>query len=48
VLAVLERPSLPVALLKIHAGYATLFSFFASEGGPSRIHETFIGKVYDA
>jgi hypothetical protein len=48
VLAVLERPNLPVALLEIHAGYATLFSFFASEDGPSRIHETFIGKVYDA
>jgi hypothetical protein len=47
-LAVLERPNLPVALLKIHAGYATLFSFLPSEGGASRIHETFIGKVYDA
>jgi hypothetical protein len=47
-LAVLERPNLPVALLKIHAGYATLFSFLPSEGGPSRIHETFIGQIYDA
>jgi hypothetical protein len=48
VLAVLERSDLPVALLKIHAGYATLFSFFASEGGPSRLVETFIGQIYDA
>ena len=47
-LAVLERSNLPVALLKIHGGYATLFSFLPSEGGPSRVHETFIGKIYDA
>jgi hypothetical protein len=48
VLAVLERSNLPVALLKIHAGYATLFSFLPSEGGPSRVDETFIGQIYDA
>ena len=47
-LAVLERPDLPVALLKLHAGDATLFSFLASEGGPTRVQETFIGKIYDA
>jgi hypothetical protein len=47
-LAVLERPSQPVALLKIHAGEATLFSFLPSEDGRSLVHETFIGKIYDA
>ena len=47
-LAVLERPDLPVALLKIHAGEATLFSFLPSRSGPSLVHETFIGKTYDA
>jgi hypothetical protein len=47
-LAVLERPDLPVALLQIHAGEATLFSFLPSQGGRSLVHETFIGKIYDA
>jgi hypothetical protein len=47
-LAVLERPSQPVALLKIHAGEATLFSFLSSQDGRSLVHETFIGKIYDA
>jgi hypothetical protein len=47
-LAVLERPDLPVALLKIHSGEATVFSFLPSQGGPSLVHETFIGKIYDA
>ncbi len=47
-LAVLERPDQPVALLKIHAGEATLFSFRPSQGGRSLVHETFIGKIYDA
>lgn len=47
-LAVLERPDQPVALLKIHAGEATLFSFLPSQGGRSLMHETFIGKIYDA
>jgi hypothetical protein len=47
-LAVLERPSEPVALLRIHAGEATLFSFLPSQEGRSLVHETFIGKIYDA
>jgi len=47
-LAVLERPNQPVALLKIHAGEATLFSFLPSHGGGSLVHETYIGKAYDA
>ncbi len=47
-LAVLERPDQPVALLEIDAGEATLFSFLPSEGGRSLVHETFIGKIYDA
>jgi hypothetical protein len=47
-LAVLERPSEPVALLKIHAGEATVFSFLPSQEGRSLLHETFIGKIYDA
>jgi hypothetical protein len=47
-LAVLERPDLPVALLKIHAGEATLFSFLPSREGRVLVHETFIGKTYDA
>jgi hypothetical protein len=47
-LAVLERPDQPVALLKIHAGEATLFSFLPSRGGRSLIHETYIGKIPDA
>lgn len=47
-LAVLERPGLPVALLQIHAGEATLFSFLPSEEGHSLVHESFIGKTYDA
>jgi hypothetical protein len=47
-LAVLERPNLPVALLKIHSGDATLFSFLPGEGGGTQLQETFIGKLYDA
>ena len=47
-LAVLERPNQPVALLRIQAGAATLFSFLPSEGGRGLVHETYIGKVYDA
>ena len=47
-LAVLERPGQPVALLRIHAGEATLFSFLPSQHGRSLVHETFIGKIYDA
>ena len=47
-LAVLERPRQPVALLKIHAGEATLFSFLPSEDGRGLVHETFIGRIYDA
>jgi hypothetical protein len=47
-LAVLERPNQPVALLRIDAGDATLFSFLPSKGGRSLVHETFIGKIYDA
>jgi hypothetical protein len=47
-LAVLERPDQPVALLKISAGEATLFSFLPSEGGRGVVHETYIGRVYDA
>jgi hypothetical protein len=47
-LAVLERPDQPVALLKIHAGEATLFSFFPGEGGRSLVHETYIGRIYEA
>lgn len=47
-LAVLERPDQPVALLQIHAGEATLFSFLPSQGGRTLMHETYIGKIYDA
>jgi len=47
-LAVLERPDLPVALLQVHAGEATLFSFLPNEDGRSLVHESFIGKTYDA
>jgi hypothetical protein len=47
-LAVLERPDQPVALLKIHAGEATLFSFLPSQRGPALVTETYIGKIYDA
>ena len=47
-LAVLERPNQPVALLKIHVGEATLFSFLPSRDGRSLLHETYIGKIYDA
>jgi hypothetical protein len=47
-LTVLERPNQPVALLKIHAGEATLFSFLPSQGGRTLVHETYIGKIYDA
>jgi len=48
ILAVLERQNQPVALLKIHAGEATLFSFLPSQGGRVLMHETYIGKMYDA
>ena len=48
ILAVLERPNQPVALLKIHAGEATLFSLLPSQGGRTLVHETYIGKIYDA
>ena len=48
ILAVLERHDQPVALLKIHAGEATLFSFLPSQGGRVLMHETYIGKMYDA
>lgn len=47
-LAVLERPDQPVALLQIHAGEATLFTFPPSQGGRAALHETYIGKIYDA
>lgn len=47
-LAVLERPNQPVALLRIHAGEATVFSFLPSEDGRNLVHETYIGKIYDA
>ena len=47
-LAVLERTNEPVALLKIHAGEATLFSFLPSEDGRTLVHETYIGRIYDA
>jgi hypothetical protein len=46
-LAVLERSNQPVALLKIHAGEATLFSFLPSQGGRTLVHETYIGRIYD-
>ena len=47
-LAVLERPNEPVALLRIHAGEATLFSLPPTQSGRTAIHETYIGKIYDA
>src|SRR4029453_5594327 len=47
-LAALERPDQPVALLRIHAGEATVFSFLPTHGGPTLVHETYIGKIYDA
>jgi hypothetical protein len=47
-LAVLEPPNQPVALLRIHAGEATVFSFVPSQGGPNLVHETYIGKIFDA
>jgi hypothetical protein len=47
-LAVLERPDQPVALLQVHAGEATLFSFLASQAGRPLVQETYIGKIYDA
>jgi hypothetical protein len=48
-LAVLEeRPDdQPVALLKIANGEATFFSVRQSQRG-SLVHETYIGKIYDA
>lgn len=47
-LAVLERPNQPVALLKIHAGEATIFLFLPSQDGRTLVHETYIGRIYDA
>jgi hypothetical protein len=47
-LAVLERPDQTVVLLKIQAGEATLFSFLPSDPGRTLVHETYIGKIYDA
>jgi hypothetical protein len=47
-LAVLERPDQPVALLKIYAGEATLFTFLPSQGERGLVHETYIGKIYEA
>jgi hypothetical protein len=47
-LAVIERPNQPVALLRIHAGEATLFSIPPMQSGRTAIHETYIGKIYDA
>lgn len=47
-LAVLERPDQPVALLRIHDGEATVFTFLPSQDGRGLVHETFIGKIYDA
>jgi hypothetical protein len=47
-LAVLERSDQAVALLKIHAGEATLFSFLPSQEGRTLVHETYIGRIYDA
>jgi hypothetical protein len=45
-LAVLERPDHAVALLKVtEAGEATLFSVLP---GQQRVHEMYIGRVYDA
>ena len=48
ILAVLERPNQPLALLSIHHGEATLFSFLPGQGGRNQVHETYIGKIYDA
>ena len=47
-LAVLERPNQPVVLLRIRAGEATLFSLPPVQSGRTAIHETYIGKIYDA
>ena len=48
-LAVLERPDQSIALLKIEGGEATLFSFLPNQsGGRNLVHETYIGKIYDA
>lgn len=47
-LAVLDRPSQPTALLRIHAGEATLFTFPPGQSGRAAVHETYIGKIYDA
>ena len=47
-LAVLERHVQPIALLRIHAGEATLSTFPPNEGGRAALHETYIGKIYDA
>jgi hypothetical protein len=48
VLAVLEREDQPIALLRIRAGEATLFSFVPSQDGSVLMHETYIGKMYGA
>jgi hypothetical protein len=47
-MAVLDRANQPVALLKIHAGEATVFSFLPGQNGRGLVHEAFIGKIYDA
>jgi hypothetical protein len=46
-LAVLERPDQPIALLRVHVGEATVFSFLPSEDGRTLVRETYIGKIYD-
>ena len=47
-LAVLERPSEPVALLRIRGGEATLFSLSTTQSGRTAMREIYIGKIYDA
>jgi hypothetical protein len=47
-LALLERPNQPPALLQIHAGEATLFTFPTSQGEGTALREMYIGKIYDA
>ena len=47
-LAVLDRPDEPIALLRIHAGEATLFTFPQGQRERAALHETYIGKIYDA
>ena len=48
ILAVLERPNEPVALLRIRGDEATLFALSTIESRRPAIRETYIGKVYDA